>query len=327
MKKCGLLLALFICFLCFCSCKVNHTDSLDSTTHTKENSDESIVGQSTESVTPDEEVLSNGDFLNELVALQYGKSESDGLHVNHHVNYSYTESEYQDDVLMKITAVVSDVEYELKYENTVDGPLHRDTVHKYKSSYVTQWFDASTGICVYYSVPSKNVENENDRCTLEKQMEIARAFLNDQVTDPENYQITNQNRTSSGILYVYFTRMVGELSTCDQVIVKVDQSGAISLYRLVNVGEMKDVQPIPESVLRQVDGALDDEANRIYNVLEEQGYTWSYEKRVDRLVRLDNGSLAIECYVDATITKPDGTTVGDGAWFIIPITEPVLRAE
>ena len=265
-----------------------------------------------------------GAFLDHIEPWQYGKSESNGVSVNHHIDYSYTETEYQEEGITEITAVVSEIEYELSYANTVNGPLFHDTVRKYKGGNVTQWFDVSTGACVYHFSPSTTVDNEEDRCTSEQQMEIARAFLNNQVSDPKNYQITSQERTPSGVLYVYFTRMVGELSSCDQVIVKVDQSGAIPLYRLANVGEMSNVQPIPDEIIEKVNQSLVHEAQRIYGALESQGYTWSYENRIDRLVRLDDGSLALECYIDATITYPNGEVIGDGAWFIIPITEPTV---
>lgn len=316
-----------LCLICFLSCKQNPATNNILENETWDNvSEENLSKEDTVPPSSVDQVLI-GAYLDDIEAWQYGKAESNGVSVNHHLDYSYKDTEYQEDALTKITAVVSEIEYELLYDHTVDGPLYHDTIRKYKSSGVTQWFDVNTGTCVYQSSPSKTVENEEDRCTLEKQMEIAREFLKDQVSDPENYQVTSQERTPTGVLYVYFTRMVGELSTCDQVIIKVDQSGSIPLYRLTNVGEMNNVQPVPNEIIANVNRSLDSEAKSIYSVLEEQGYTWSYEKRIDRLVRLDDGSLALECYVDATITYPNGEVLGDGAWFIVPITEPTVQSE
>lgn len=327
MKKSRTVMVLLLCLTSFISCKQSTASNnmldneiLDSF------SEESLSGEdSAPSLSTDR--VSIGAFLDDIKAFQYGMAESNGVSVNHHINYSYEDIEYQEDALTKITAVISEIEYELLYDQTVDGPLYHDTIRKYKGNSVTQWFDVRTGACVYHFSPSKTVENEEDRCTLEKQLEIARAFLNNQVSDPENYRVTKQERTPTGVLYVYFTRMVGEISTCDQVIVKVDQSGSIPLYRLSNVGEMRNVQPIPNEIIEKVNQSLENGAQSIYRVLEGQGCNWSHEKRIDRLVRLDDGSLALECYVGVKITYPNGDVVGDGAWFIIPITEPTVQTE
>ena len=69
------------------------------------------------------------------------------------------------------------------------------------------------------------------------------------------------------------------------------------------------------------DQILEERAEYIYGNLNE-GFTYTYKTAIDRLVRLDDGSLALNGHVNADITDPDGNTISDGAWFIIPITEP-----
>ena len=334
-----LLMILLLSCGCYVSCQdtevtnesVSETtnESVSETTDesVSETTDESSVESETGSTGSVEAVPPIGAFLVNIQAFQYGKSESGDLSVNHRLSYDYSDTFYKEtNANSKITTVISGKEYELSYEETVDGPLYRDTVRKYRGDKVTLWFDLSTGECVYYFGPSES-GLEEDQCTIEQQMEIAMSFLNSQVTDPENYQITKQERTTSGVLYVFLTRMVGELATNDQIIVKVDQSGAIPLYRLINVGEMRDVPPIPDSVFEKIEDVLDSEATRIYGTLTNQGYQWSYKTQIDRLVRLDDCSLALECYVSAMITAPDGTVLSDGAWFIIPITESSAQAD
>ena len=74
-------------------------------------------------------------------------------------------------------------------------------------------------------------------------------------------------------------------------------------------------------ILKKNDQILEERAEYIYGNLNE-GFTYTYKTAIDRLVRLDDGSLALECSIGAIITHPNGDQIGDGAWFIIPITEP-----
>ena len=269
-----------------------------------------------------------GAFLENLNALQYGSSESVGLSVNHRQEISLTSREYKDSsVAQMVTITISDQTYELQYQNSESGPHYNDTIHKYEAGSIEQWFNAETGKCVYFMMPATKPENEEDACTKEEQLKIAKEFLNSQVDDPENYQITKEEWTTSGVLFVYFNRKVSDIITSDNVRVSIDRTGTIRAYRMDHVGEMRDVQQIPDELLQKVYNELDNEAKRIYGCLEDQGYTWTNENSIEGLSRLDDGSLALKCYVSATITAPDGMILSDGAWFIIPITEPTIQTE
>ena len=269
-----------------------------------------------------------GAFLENLNALQYGSSESVGLSVNHRQEISLTSREYTDSsVAQMVTITISDQTYELLYQNSESGPHYNDAIHKYEAGSIKQWFNAETGKCVFFMMPATKPENEEDACTKEEQLEIAKEFLNSQVDDPENYQITKEEWTTSGVLFVYFNRKVSDIITSDNVRVSIDRAGIIRAYRMDHVGELRDVQHIPDELLQKVYNELDNEAKRIYGCLEDQGYTWTNENSIEGLSRLDDGSLALKCYVSATITAPDGMILSDGAWFIIPITEPTIQTE
>ena len=277
---------------------------------------------------PAEEMNINGRFLEQLNAFQYGQAESSEISVNHKQEISLTTNEYQDASVDSVTEItIFGQTHKLEYQCSESGPYYNDAIHKYEGDSIKQWFDAETGKCVFFMMPATKAENEEDICTQEEQLKIAREFLNDQVDDPENYQITREEWTTSGVLFIYFNRMVSDIITSDNVRVSVDQTGTIRAFRIDHIGEMRDVQPIPEELLQQVQSELDNKAKNIYGCLENQGYVWTSENSIEGLSRLDDGRLALKCFVSAKITAPDGTIIDDGAWFIIPITEPTVPTD
>lgn len=311
------LLHYFLCIVCVVLCIV----SCD------KNSDLGTEQNNQEETTARDEMIFDGEYLSSINPLQYGSAETSGVFANHRNDLSYNDSDFQAaDAVEKIILEIVGDESVLKYEGSTTGPLYRDTVHKYSNGTIDQWFNADTGTCVYFSDLRVKEYGDTELISGEKQKEVAYDFLDSQVVNPEQFQIV-QEQYISGIFTVTFSRMNNGLETCERVSLWVDQGGSVCLYKMEHIDEMSNVQPIPDEIIEKVRKSLDIEAKSIYGALESQGYTWTYEKSIDRLVRLDDGSLALECCIDATIVYPNGEAVGDGAWFIIPITEPTIQTE
>ena len=266
-----------------------------------------------------------GAFLETLSAWQYGASESSGLPTDHKNNFSYSEYDFQDkSVAGTITINVDGTECELIYQKSSKGPLYRDTVHKYSDGTVEQWFSADSGKCIFFSDLRIKEYDDTKIVSLEKQQELAYEFLENQVINPEQFQIVREENIS-GILIVWFVRTNNSVETYERVFVWVDQTGEVCRYKLEHVNEMSNVQPIPDEIIQRAYVTLDNEVQSIYRLLvEQQDYEMTYEAEIDRLVRLDDGRLALDCHVSVKVTPKEGETLSEGAWFIIPITEPTI---
>ncbi|MBQ2805833.1 MAG: hypothetical protein IJF08_02160 [Clostridia bacterium] len=276
-----------------------------------------------------EDMIVDGAFLKKLNGLQYDSSES-SLDPNHSEDISLNTKNYQDDRAEKIVKyTANDIEYEYVYAYSTDGWLYNDGKHWYDGVYNGKpselVIDAKTGKCIEFSFFPHYSENGEVSYTEEQRYEIAYDFLSKHVEDPQNYKWDPE--IGVGISFFWFYRYIGELKTCDHMVIAVDDAGTVFSYSHNNLGDMKNVKPIPEEFMKSVYRVLEEEANSIYRELEEEGCTWTYEAEIDQLVRLEDGSLALDCSVQAKITTKDGNTVSDGAWFIIPITEPTVRAE
>lgn len=276
-----------------------------------------------------EDILVDGAFLKSLNGLQYDSSES-SFNTNHANDISLNTRRYQDDRAEKIiTYTVNGVECEYVYESSTDGWLYNDGKHEYKGIYNGKQtelvIDAKTGNCIQFSIFPHYSEEGEATYTEEQRYEIAYDFLSEHVEDPQNYKWDPD--MGVGIRYFWFYRYIGELKTCDHMVIAVDDAGNVFSYSKNNLGDMKYVKPISDEIIQSVHKVLEEEATSIYRSLENDGCTWSYEAEIDQLVRLENGSLALDCSVQARITTQDGNTVGEGAWFIIPITEPIVQAE
>ena len=318
MKLITVLLCFLLCLLCLVSCNQS-TDS--NATDTAQAATQDITLEETGAATVND-IIIDGAFLENISALQYGSSESSGLPTDHKNNFSYNKHDYKDESVNQTLKVnMRGTEYELTYQESSAGPFYRDTIHKYSDGKREQWFDEDMGKCVYYYNPYR--PDDVDACSKENQMKIAYAFLESQVTNPEQYQITREEYFSdTNVLYIDFTRMNNGIETCDRVKLRVNKEGVITQFKLEHVNDMCNVQPIPEEVIQNAYAALENEVQSIYRRLAEQeDYEMTYKAEIDRLVRLDDGSLAFDCHVNVKVTVPDGEVLVDGAWFIIPITE------
>ena len=268
-----------------------------------------------------------GAFLKTFSALQYGASEASGLPSDHKNNFSYNEHDYQDEsVNLTLKVNMQGTEYELTYEESSDGPLYHDTIHKYSDGVREQWINGDTGECISFYNPCK-YDDKIEILPNDKQKEIALAFLKEKVANSEEFQVTRENHTS-GILIIWFARMNNGIETYEKVSVWVDQTGYICRYKLEHIDEMSNVQPLPEEIIQSANIALENEVQSIYRQLAEQeDYEMTYKAEIEKLVRLDDGRLAFDCHVEVKVTTPDGEILTEGAWFIIPITEPTIQTE
>ena len=286
-----------------------------------------VEAETLEETTTPTSNIAIGAFLKTFSALQYGSSEASGLPSDHKNNFSYNEHDYQDESVNRTLQVnMQGTEYELTYEESSNGPLYRDTIHKYSDGVREQWINGATGECILFYNPCK-YDDQIEILPNDKQKEIALAFLKEKVANSEEFQVTRENHTS-GILIIWFARMNNGIETYEKVSVWVDQTGYICRYKLEHIDEMSNVQPLPEEIIQSANIALENEVQSIYRQLaEQQDYEMTYKAEIEKLVRLDNGRLAFDCHVEAKVTTPDGEILTEGAWFIIPITEPTIQTE
>ena len=320
-------LAILVLMTCLTSCDKEQGTTATQTTDTERVETPDTNRTEEELVTQDEKIV-DGAFVESFSTLQYGASEASGLPTDHKNNFSYSEYDFQDEsVAGTITINVDGTECELNYQESSKGPLYRDTVHKYSDGTVEQWFSAGSGKCIFFSDLRIKEYDDAKIVSLEKQQELAYEFLENQVINPEQFQIVREENIS-GILIVWFVRTNNSVETYERVFVWVDQTGEVCRYKLEHVNEMSNVQPIPDEIVQNAYAALENEVQSIYRQLaEQQDYEMTYKAEIDRLVRLDDGRLAFDCHVEVKVTTPDGEILTEGAWFIIPITEPTVQAE
>ena len=325
MKKIFIIFITLSLIVCFVSCAKEQGPGMIQTTDQSQTETEII--ENTDITTEEAEVIVDGAFLENFSALQYGSSEASGLPSDHKNNFSYNEHDYQDESVNRTLQVnMQGTEYELTYEESSDGPLYHDTIHKYSDGVREQWINGDTGECISFYNPCK-YDDKIEILPNDKQKEIALAFLKEKVANSEEFQVTREKHTS-GILIIWFARMNNGIETYEKVSVWVDQTGYICCYKLEHIDEMSNVQPLPEEIIQSANIVLENEVQSIYRQLaEQQDYEMTYKAEIDRLVRLDDGRLAFDCHVEVKVTTPDGEILTEGAWFIIPITEPTVQAE
>lgn len=325
MKKIFIIFITLSLIVCFVSCAKEQGPGMIQTTDQSQTETEII--ENTDITTEEAEVIVDGAFLENFSALQYGSAEASGLPSDHKNNFSYNEHDYQDEsVNLTLKVNMQGTEYELTYEESSDGPLYHDTIHKYSDGVREQWINGDTGECISFYNPCK-YDDKIEILPNDKQKEIALAFLKEKVANSEEFQVTRENHTS-GILIIWFARMNNGIETYEKVSVWVDQTGYICRYKLEHIDEMSNVQPIPEEIIQSANIALENEVQSIYRQLaQQQDYEMTYEAEIDRLVRLDDGRLALDCHVEVKITPQKGDVLTEGAWFIIPITEPTVQVE
>ena len=325
MKKILILFITLSLFVCFVSCEKEQGPGMIQTTDQSQTETEII--ENTDITTEEAEVIVDGAFLENFSAWQYGASEASGLPTDHKNNFSYNEHDYQDESVIRTLKVnMQGTEYELTYEESSDGPLYHDTIHKYSDGVREQWINGDTGECISFYNPCK-YDDKIEILPNDKQKEIALAFLKEKVANSEEFQVTRENHTS-GILIIWFARMNNGIETYEKVSVWVDQTGYICRYKLEHIDEMSNVQPLPEEIIQSANIALENEVQSIYRQLAEQeDYEMTYKAEIEKLVRLDDGRLAFDCHVEVKITPREGDVLTEGAWFIIPITEPTIQTE
>ena len=329
MRKVLIIFILFCLILSFAAC------NLQEEMNNRQDEQKSLDTELEESTILDNEndnrddIIIDGAFLNVFDAKQYDSSES-SVQANHSIDIVLRNNAYLDeDAEEKIAYSDNGVKAEYTYKQSFKGWLYNDDVHIYRSRSngmgTELLIDARTkNVIGYLGIPCDR-KNGEQSYTREQRYEIAYDFLSEHVDDPENYKWDPD--MGVGISFFWFYRYIGELKTCDYMSVAVDDVGTVYAFNQKNLGEMKNVNPIPEELLQSVYRTLEEEAKSIYRLLGEEGCTWSYEAEIDQLVRMKDGSLALDCNVQATITTQDGKTFGDGAWFIIPITESTVQIE
>lgn len=271
-----------------------------------------------------DDVISNGAYLESLTSLQYGRSESGSIQAGHRTELNMDTQRFQSaDAESTLSMEINGVTYDLDYSITERSPYYQDELYKYTANTeqgtVFAKIDVATGKCVDWTGVIRQLEEGQTALTHEQQYEIAYKFLQTHVDCPEEYRTVFQN--GENLWFVYFARYVGDLETYERVEVVVDQTGNIMSYSLEHVGHMNGVGTVPTSIIEMAHEELEHRGHDIYGNLGE-GYEYALETVIDCLVRLDDGRLALNGHVNADITDPDGNTISDGAWFIIPITEP-----
>ena len=269
------------------------------------------------------DTIPTGAYLDNLTSLQYDSSESP-VSVSHRKEIDVSTHRYNDpEAASTITLDIDGVSYNLQYAETERGAYYNDEISKYTvqtdlgECYAK--INSVTGECVEWFGIRENLEEGQTPLTHEQQYEIAYQFLTEHVDNANEYRNVFQN--GENLWFVYFARYVGEIETYERVEVIVDPTGNIMSYKLEHIGHMNGIDPVPASIVEMAHTELERRGHDIYGVLGD-GYTYTLETVIDCLVRLDDGALALKGHVNAKIASDDGADYSDGAWFIIPITEP-----
>lgn len=323
-----LLVILTICIIiCFTAC--NNQDKINDLQNelnesSSESTEASMLGA--ESDVRDDYFV-DVEYLTTMTALQYGASDAMS---NVRLDIELTDQKYIDDTVdQKITLTIDGVECEYAYVESTKGWLYENDYHYYRGMYNGKgteiFIDSQTGECIRFLRFPYESDGENEQYTQDQKYKIAYEFLCENVEDPQQYQW--DPNMGLGVDYFWFYRYVGELETCDHMIIAVDDAGEVFSYHKKNLGDMRNIQSIPESVMESVNEILVQKVNALYRLIEKEGCTWTYETEIDRLVRMADGAFALDCVVDVTVVTIEGQEISGAAWFIIPITEPTVQTE
>lgn len=285
-----LLLTIVILFLCICSCK-------------KTNDYKPYTVYEVAS----EEYLSSAQHSSEII-FDWGYSEKFKL-------------------IKSKTVTVGNTKCDVKYTETETGYLYKNDVDYYKGTNdegydVEIGINTKTGDIDRYFRFSKRGEDfsgltvkDRDTC-----LKIATDYLSSYVDDVENYKITferfDNGRDTPSDYFFIFSRYIEEMKTFDCARIAVTVYGVVREHRFDCLGELKDAKVPDQTTLDELDVKVTEKLDEIYSSIKDT-HTVEYGERDVSLVKLSDGSYALEYYIDVTLLESDDFGYNESTHLII----------
>ena len=211
------------------------------------------------------------------------------------------------------TIEVNGVKYEVSYKNTQDFYWYNGEIDHYEGTnengYPVQvGINTKNDLVVRYScfekqevIASPTLEKSRDEC-----LEIAKEYLSKYVSDVENYKLKSENcneRKNYVSNYTFsFYRYIGELKAYDLAIILITSHGDVFMHRFDCLGELKNAKVPDQATLDELDIKVTEKLDEIYSSVKDT-YAVEYGERDVSLIRLSDGSYALEYYVDVEILE------------------------
>ena len=151
------------------------------------------------------------------------------------------------------------------------------------------------------SLPQKS----KDEC-----IAIAKDFLKTLTDDADAYEVVgvahfdSSSSKTQPFYYISFERKIGMFRTRDAIAISVGTDGELTQYGYWGFGTLQGVEEPAEEVLAIVEGKMEEKLSSIYKECSEK-YTVEYEWQNWKLVRMQNGKLAIIKSISVTLTEKE----------------------
>ncbi len=149
------------------------------------------------------------------------------------------------------------------------------------------------------SLPQKS----KDEC-----IAIAKDFLKTLTEEEDAYEVVGVRYFDSNssemqpYYYISFERKIGMFRTLDAITISVETDGELTHYGYMGFGTLDGVEAPTEEVLTLVQGKMETKFSTIYGACSEK-YTVEHEWKDWKLVRMQNGKLAIIKTISVTLTE------------------------
>lgn len=293
-------LAVFLILLSVSSCNSSskETDSNDSKNENTENKEKNISYQILEGIQYDnvsgaphkQEIKLESVELSEPEKYSTKELNVDGKIVNG--TYLHTRNHYYyktDEIFYR--------------ENRVDGMVNfgisADTGELTRYSWVDKTYAVSK---------NSSAKKSRDDCN-----NIVKTFLNEKVSDPENYVLTSEKYVEIPEYEAVFTfeycRKIGNLYSMDKIKIDVTVYGDICSWYSVSLGELGNVEPINSGTLQAIENGCLAKLDKIYTDQKTNWEKYSYDLGDAIISKLSDGAVVIEYFAEVTFSSKENPDI------------------
>ncbi len=179
-----------------------------------------------------------------------------------------------------------------------------------EDTYVQIGINAETGDIVRYSYLDKNYLErvKGEKISEGECQKIAKEYL-EKYVQTDNYEhvdtIYREIPEFEGVYEFYFVKIVDGIKTNERAMIFVTVYGDVCSHVFTLSGEMNDITPPSKEVRSDVEGAIKNKIDSIYNSVSDR-YDYSYETKDIMYTRMKDGNYAFRYEIDVNLKTKDG---------------------
>lgn len=234
-------------------------------------------------------------------ALEVGNydSEDGGLHTSDYSLWTPEVMDIHEDATASKRSVVTfcEKDYEGEYVYSVVSAPNMYKSHYYEGNDVAFEINASTGELVsfwFYQGFEQNSTISQDEC-----LKIADSFAR-QYIDPTEYHLDVDTREIHDNYLSTFTfcKIIEGYETTDCLMVSIDGNGKVNSFQVLSINSFENEKRVTINK-ENISQAIEDKLRIIYSAKTE---TYTYEIKHQRLVKMNDGSIAVYCTISNSFT-------------------------